>query len=252
MLTTKDICFAISTFNCRTEFERCVDTLPKDSFIMQGDGAYPEFAKIWVGDTKCRTTDLISSDGTTEVIHNLGRKGFVFSFTGPQIEKRQAIANKVAELGYRYMFVIDSDEYISCETDWNLFLSDLEKKSDRQEAGNVFDVMLYTDPEYVKASNIVDVGWRHYPRVWFHPGLLEYFELHWWVRRKQMTEREAVKHRHERLGSQIVIDGMQLKHDSKMRTERFKEAREYWASEQLLVEKGAQNRYLGFPADRHI
>lgn len=252
MLTTKEICFAISTFNCKTEFERCVESLPKDSFIIQGDGAYPEFAEHWIGDTKCRTTDLISSDGTTEVIHSLGRKGFVFSFVGPQIEKRQAIANKVAELGYRYMIVIDSDEYIGNDTDWNLFLSDLEKKSYRQETGNVFDITIYTDPEYVKASNIVQPGWRTYPRVWFHPGLLEYFELHWWIRRKEMTPREAVKSRHERLGSQIPVLGLRLHHDSKLRTNRFLEAREHWASTQLLVEKRAQNLFLGFPAERHI
>jgi hypothetical protein len=252
MLTTKEICFAISTFNCKTEFERCVNSLPQDSFIMQGDGAYPEFAEVWIGDTKCQMDQLMSSDGTTEVIHSLGRKGFVFSFVGPQIEKRQAIADRVAELGYRYMIVIDSDEYVGPESNWNEFLADLSRKSIRQETGNVFDIPIHTDKDYVKASNVVQEGWRTYPRIWFHPGLLEYFELHWWIRRKEMTEREAVKNRHERLGSQIAVKGVNLYHDSKLRTKRFKEAREYWASEQLLSEKKAQNLYLGFPADRRF
>jgi hypothetical protein len=257
MLTTKEICFAISTFNCREELELCIKSLPTDSFIIQGDGAYPEFAEKWINDTVCRTTDLISSDGTNEVIHSLGRKGFVFSCPGPQVEKRQKIADKVAELGYRFMFVIDSDEFIHPDSDWNEFLSDLEARTKpyvERHLGMVFDVTTITDADYDKASNIIETGWdklKTNPRIWLYPQQLEYFNnIHWWVRRKESNPKEIVTNRHNRLGSQIPIGGLKLYHWSSYRSERYLEARRYWAAKQLLSEKRAQNLYLGFPVDR--
>jgi hypothetical protein len=251
MLTTKEICFAISTFQCVAEYDRCVQTIPKDSFIMQADGAYPDFAEKWIGDTKCRTTDLISSDGTTEVIHKAGRKGFVFSFIGPETQKRQALANKVAELGYRYMFIIDSDEYIHSTTNWNAFLYDLELKSKvylERGLGVIFDVNINTDKNYVKGSNIVEPGIQPRPRLWVLPDKLEYFnDIHNWVRRrKDAPERYPV-----RLGGVVTLDGLMLYHDSKLRTERYLEARAHCAKVLLKTEREKQNEHLGFPKNRH-
>jgi hypothetical protein len=230
-ISISDICMAISAYQCYPELKRCIDSIPEEIFILLYDGKYTYDDK----------PQGYSTDGTASILKDLGRRGFAYSYSGTQIDKRQLMADKAAELGFKIMLIIDSDEYIHRDYSyWPGLIDELNKYCPKYPDGMVFDMYLYANPDYDVGENVLEIdndGFIHRPTIWYLPEKLEYYGgIHWWVRRKNSTNKA------EKLNNIVIVNKSVVKDmDSLLRTPEFMKERK----ERQLVQVDHENRIHG-------
>lgn len=148
------VCF----FNDRASLQRCLDSITNGvDVIFCIDGRYPDFDY---------PTDL-SDDGSRELVKSY-LNSMLIDYSGPEPAKRNRYLQACQEYGIDYCLMIDSDEYI-LEADWPAFRTNCKRVCN--DSTNVYGVNFrYTTtppPDYTP-----------YPRLWFKPYEMEYYQCH--------------------------------------------------------------------------
>jgi hypothetical protein len=87
-----------------------------------------------------------------------------------QIEARNMYMQLAGRLGYGWLMVIDSDEYVLPNVDWPKFHSQLEFVDSLQLDHQIFDVQF--------EGSMSNRGMR--PRLFKDPSTIQYWTKHWW------------------------------------------------------------------------
>jgi hypothetical protein len=118
-----------------------------------------------------------------------------------------------AAKGCDFLIVLDSDEYIAADADWDLFRKNLWKATLYCPGSRVFD--LYT------GGAIGQSGPR--PRIFYRPGTVYYYSHHYWFVIKE-TKR-LLKGVND---SAHLVQGITIVHDKSLRSkEHFNAMLEY-------------------------
>src|ERR1043165_162279 len=214
------------------------------------DDPYSPEVSIWIDGVytffrfKDRPTPKFSNDGSLEWLSGQP-KTHVIKYSGYQVDKRMQYLKAAEELGCDVIIVIDSDEYIHPDyNDWQEFRKWLVKyirSYDSQSLGLIFNLMLWSDKDYVRAYNAMGVDQFHNnARIWHRPEKLEYYNgVHYWFHRRNTSDPG------ERLGSTIhtIEYGIRLMQDSKLRNEAYLDSRDRWAASGIYHEDGLIKKY---------
>jgi len=85
-----------------------------------------------------------------------------------EIQKRQRYLDMCKQYDCEYLIILDGDEFVLPESDWQSFKHNLEQcKPDTNIYGIKYE---YSYPQHHDATN--------YPRLWFRPWEMEYFHAH--------------------------------------------------------------------------
>lgn len=87
-----------------------------------------------------------------------------------QIEMRNAYLDLASKLGYDWLLVMDSDEYITPYPDWKAFRETLEFEMSLKVRSQIYDVM-FTGIAARDGSR---------PRLFYRPGTIRYWKKHYW------------------------------------------------------------------------
>lgn len=120
-----------------------------------------------------------------------------------QIEMRNGYLERAANLGFDWLLVMDSDEYIAPNADWKTFREALEFEMSLKVRNQIYDVMF--------EGYVADRGPR--PRLFYRPGSIKYWNKHYWFvleETKQLLKGEG--------DAGKVIGGIFLIHDKTIRT----------------------------------
>ncbi len=117
--------------------------------------------------------------------------------------------NKIAgELGYDWLLVIDSDEYLATKVgDWELARKQLQYVMDLGLSHQIFDIEL---------DGNIPAFHGPQPRLFYRPGSIKYWGRHyWWVLEESMKlykgQSDAAR----------IIDGIHLIHDHTIRDSKY-------------------------------
>lgn len=94
-------------------------------------------------------------------------------FVGMEHDKRQQYVNLAAEYKCDYLLIIDSDEYILPDADWDLFLENCDKVTKAHPSENFFGVNFRYTPEGYKREEF-----SPFPRLWARPEECSYYKTH--------------------------------------------------------------------------
>lgn len=131
-----------------------------------------------------------------------------------QVEARNHYMIKAGELGYDWLMVIDSDEFVLPGADWKEFRRQLEYVQSLKLDDQIFDVQFF--------GSISDTGM--YPRLFLDPGSVRYWIKHFWfvcMKKKMLYKGVGDAGR--------VITGIALRHGKILRTlEHMQATQDYY------------------------
>ena len=158
----------------------------------------------------------LSTDGSRELVKSYSQS-ILIDFPGSEVEKRSKYLEQSAQHSMDVLLIIDSDEFVLEDADWDAFRDNLNKVIfDRDKCKhNVYAINLQT----VGKSDDYIV----YPRIWHNPGEMEYYgNRHYYFRSKNL-EKTNVAHIGDH--SLNIIQGIKLGHDHKLRSKEHMESR---------------------------
>lgn len=233
---TPKIAIGLSFFENLTELVRMRNSLPFDMPLIAVNGAYSDFD----------TGHKFSHDGSREFLLSYPNSE-VIDFTALQPEKRQKYLDRAGELGYDYLIILDSDEYIHPEyNDWNLFKKNLVETAEQYPNEQLFFMEMYMPKDWDRAHNNIELGrFQKWARIVRNPNSLKYaFWCHYRLIRKEFTEHDVITRKTDVIKAKHVIDGIRLATDSRLRTPEFLKKREKWAYNQMQAEWQSFNEFM--------
>jgi hypothetical protein len=219
------VCIGLSYFDSFKELRRINQTLPRWMPIIGIDGRY----KLYPSDHD------YSTDGSTEF---LSRRPYttIEQFSGDQIDKRQRYLDIAGDLGYDYVIVMDTDEYIQPGyDDWDLFLRQLETIQRLRWDDYIFKIWIWIQPEDKWKHNGNTIGyniWHEYNRIMKDPGNLKYYLTHYTWRLKDDNSPGV-----DTLKSYYSVDGVRFTADSLLRTPQWLANSNKWAMANMQHER---------------
>lgn len=113
-----------------------------------------------------------ADDGSEEYLKQFP-KVILKRFVGMEHDKRQQYVNLAAEYDCDYLLIIDSDEYVLPNADWDLFKKNCDIITKAYPSENFFGVNFrYTPDDYKREE------FSPYPRLWARPGECSYYKTH--------------------------------------------------------------------------
>lgn len=180
--------------------------------IFAVDGKFPNFTA---------DSDL-STDGSREVVRSYS-KCVLIDLPSSEYEKRAIYLKYCYIYSIDILLIIDSDEFILNNADWDLFRNNLKRIIfDRDKClHNIYAVRLQT--------NANDGKFLPYPRIWYRPGDMEYHGgRHYFYRNKNLL---VINIPHQGDHSLNTIEGVELGHNHLLRSESHMKSRfayQYW------------------------
>ena len=149
-----------------------------------------------------------------------------------QVEARNIYMEKAGELGYDWLLVIDSDEYVLPGADWKEFRRQLEYVKSLKLSDQIFDVEFY--------GPISDSGMR--PRLFLYPESVRYWVKHYWF---ICTAKNILYKGVSDAGR--VITGIKLRHGKVLRTMEHIQASQDYYVWQDKIEQPTEEQVLHVP-----
>jgi glycosyltransferase involved in cell wall biosynthesis len=112
------IAVGIVTYNCVKELKRCLDSLKDFEHVIVIDGKWFDFDP--------NNSVINSTDGTIELAKSYPNTK-VITTAGYEYQNRQMYIDEAAKLGCKYLFWVDSDEYVKMDKGYDYFVEQLEK-----------------------------------------------------------------------------------------------------------------------------
>lgn len=215
---------ALPYFDSLHELRRINETLPRWMPIIGVDGRYKFFP----------SDHDYSVDGSTEFLKKRPHT-VIDQFCGDQVEKRQRYLDIAGDLGYDYVLVMDTDEYIKPGyTDWDLFFAQLQATAKLRWDDYLFGIWYWVQPpdRYNPNHNqVVGNSWHTYVRIMREPKELRYFLTHykWRLKEDNLPGVSSLKAR-------FTIDGIRLTADSLLRMPQYTKSSDGWALDNLAYE----------------
>lgn len=224
----KDVCIGLSFWGNYPELKRMRESLPEDMPIIAVNGPYDDF----------EINPNFGNDGSKEFL--LSYKGTeVIDYAALQPKKRQKYLDRAGELGYKYLIIMDSDEYVHpAYDDWDLFYSNLQKTAEANPNDQLFFMDMYMPKGWDNAHNNIPLGrFQKWGRVVKDPGSLKYaFWCHYRLLRKEFTEHDVIAKKTDVIKAHHIIDGIRFATDSLLRSKEFLKVRHDWAYNQMQRE----------------
>ena len=214
-MNLQDICIGLSFWGNMTEIVRMRNSLPFNIPMIAVNGPYSDF------------------DGINPNFGNDGARAFLESYPNTTIidcpplkqpEKRQLYLDKAGELGYKYLIIMDSAEYVfPGQDDWGLLLDNLRVISEQNPQDQLFFMEMYMPKGWDRAHNNIELGrFQKWGRIVKDPGTLKYaFWCHYRLIRKEFTEMDVIKNKTDVIKAHYIIEGVKLSTDSLLRSEEF-------------------------------
>jgi len=101
-------------------------------------------------------------------------------------EKRQQYLELCKDYMTDFLLLIDADEWITDETDWDSMYSELRKKYNLSHSPKIWGVTFEAVNENIQRKKIIKRG--SYPRIWQRPSLIEFTKVHNFWRFKDTGE----------------------------------------------------------------
>lgn len=195
------IAAGIIFFNDCLSLKRCFNSLNNNvDMIFAIDGKFSKFP----------SENIMSTDGSRELT-NLWPHCILTDVSGSEIEKRSKYIDLSAKYSIDVLIIIDSDEYILEDSNWEIFRSNLNKI--------IFDRDKCTHNVY--AINLQTLGkgneFLAYPRIWYKPEEMEYYGNKHYFYRNRILNKQNVPHIGDH--SPNLIQGIKLGHDHLLRSE---------------------------------
>jgi hypothetical protein len=141
-----------------------------------------------------------------------------------QVDARSLYMEKAGELGYDYLMVIDSDEYVLPNANWTKFREQLDYALSLDGPYQIFDVEF-------KGSAIYH---GPLPRIFRDPGTIRYIQRHWWF---LLTKTGVVL---KGMSDTVrIIDGINIYHSKLVRSVGHMRATALYNSWQEIIESPA-------------
>lgn len=210
------------------ELKRMRESLPKDIPIIAINGAYDDF----------QTYHRYSLDGSKEYLLSFPNTE-VIDYAALQPAKRQKYLDRAGELGYDYLIIMDSDEFVHPEyNDWNLFKENLVRMAEENPRDQLFFMEMWMPKDWDRAHNNIELDrFQKWGRVIKNPGSVKYaFWCHYRLLRKEFTEQDVITRKTDVLKAHHIIEGVRFATDSRLRTPDFLKRREKWAFNQMHAE----------------
>lgn len=187
------ICF----YNDKASLQRCLESIVDGcDIIFCIDGKFPTFEapEGW--------QDL-STDGSRGVVLQYENTRLIDK-PAPEPEKRNTYLDLCKMFKVDYCLMIDSDEWVD-EVNWPEFRANCKRICNDER--HIYNIpMIYTKPP------TRDHG--HYPRLWYKPYRLEYYQCHNIFRVKASGE-------HRRINAEVIIPGIMLNQNDDLRDKDF-------------------------------
>lgn len=149
------ICF----FQEGKSLKRCIDSIIDGvDVVICVDGRFPDYDFPF---------DL-SIDESREIVLSYS-KAVLIDYHAPEVEKRNRYLRACAALDCKYALMIDADEFVMPGADWNTFRQNCETLCDSNNS--IYGVRFEYNPKAHHDST-------PYPRLWYRPYDLMYFEKH--------------------------------------------------------------------------
>lgn len=139
-----------------------------------------------------------------------------------QIHSRNLYLKTAADLGYDWLLVLDSDEYIARNADWPEFRRQLEFVMSLDLPHQIFDLQM-------EGSLPMYRGPR--PRLFYRPGSIKYWKRHYWF----LLEEQMICYKGASDAGR-VIGGIYLMHDRTVRSMNHYNATQDYNEWQLVNE----------------
>jgi hypothetical protein len=143
-----------------------------------------------------------------------------------QVDARSLYMEKAGELGYDWLMVIDSDEYVLQNADWGKFRSQLEYVLSLNPPHQIFDIDF--------DGSIIYRGAR--PRLFLDPGTVRYWVKHWWF---ILTKKGILCKGNSDSGR--IIEGINVYHSKLVRSLEHIQASNLYYQWQELIEAPAED-----------
>jgi hypothetical protein len=154
-----------------------------------------------------------------------------------QVEARNLYMQMAGVLGYDWLMVIDSDEFVLPNANWQMFRDQLQYCQSLGLDDQVFDVQF--------EGNVGERGPR--PRLFLDPSTITYWQKHYWfVLRKRM---ELLKGCGD---AGRIIDGIKLRHGKLIRTQEHMEASNRYYEWQAKIEIPSAERLIDEQYRKHF
>ena len=114
--------------------------------------------------------ELLSSPDIRDYLQSIDNVVLIDVPNRKENEKRQIYLDKCAENLTDWLLILDADEYITEETDWELVYKELTERTNEQRNPAIFGVSLKAYNDSTK-----ELG---YPRLWRAPYLIQYMKTH--------------------------------------------------------------------------
>ena len=127
------------------------------------------------------------------------------SYPATEIQKRQRYLDMCKQFECDYLLIIDTDEFLLPESDWNQFIANLSKCNDEI---NIYSIKCkYGYPEHNDTSNS--------PRLWYKPYDMEYHVAHCLFKNKVTGKIQKSS------SSGPLIEGLMLAGDDSLRDRTY-------------------------------
>jgi len=158
----------------------------------------------------------------------------VYSYSGNQNAKRQIYFDMATNLDV--LMVMDTDEYfLSAQTNWPLFVADLEKKI----ADNAYTYkQAYCLPVYLLNKGVQKMPDGYYeklPRIFHRPTELQYVDDHFSIRNKKTGVLMSFE-------GNSTISNIALGHDHKLRSQEYKNNTKKYEDELIEYENSVREK----------
>lgn len=139
-----------------------------------------------------------------------------------QVQARNIYMQRAGELGYDWLLVLDSDEYLLPNPDWKRFRTEIEYIDSFKAEHQIFDVMM--------EGSLSDRGPR--PRLFKDPSTITYWKRHyWWVLNKSNRLLRGVG------DAERIISGVYIRHSKIVRTPEHLHASLAYYDWQEIIER---------------
>lgn len=244
------IALGVNFYNCVTELQRLVDSIPAIGFIdhlIAIDGVYRYHKE------KNSDLPLCSEDGSLEVLFDAADQGkFNLILMGKsntiEHDKRNAYLEICERSNIDVLIIVDSDEFFiypeatAPEDAFTLFKQNIEKTIRKHKDHNVFSIRalnMNTYPPYDCA----------YPRIWYKPGEMRYLNgSHYYYGNIYREAKDIETFNRQRFNyvqySAAMIKGVVLAHSHDLRTGEYMTQREEYIEYLKRFEGLTQSHYF--------
>ena len=187
-----------SVFNDKDNIKRHLQSIPQYIHQETWDGRYKDF------DYPCDLSD----DGTREVVNTFYNAKLIDAGNLTEVEKREKAWKSFDPNSYKFMMVIDSDEYF--KGDWQDFLIDLDEMYEK-----------YYDPVKpicfgIRVMNPSTGEYDPRPRIWMNGQNVVYGPRH--NEYKSKIDNSPLYFSH-------IIESMKIEHNYKLRYPSYNDLR---------------------------